>query len=214
MGFRFNLNRRVPGSSFAVVVLAAILIIASTRLRAETGATGSFGGANVTVPFTDVPATNISCSIAAAYFSGLTNGTTATTYSPATAVSREQMAAFITRTLYQSLRRGSRRAALKQFGSPRNSISLPSTVVGDGPIGVECDGADLWVVNDGSDTISRVRASDGRLLGTWTGAKFEAEAKQFDDCASVYHDIRCPACGTTAIDTSRVNQSYREHGQS
>ena len=171
MDFRFNLKRRIPGRGFGAVALAAILITASTRLRAETGATGSCGGANVTVPFTDVPATNIFfCSIAAAYFSGLTNGTSATTYSPPAAVPREQMAAFVSRTLDQSLRRGSRRAALKQFGVPRNSFGLPSTVVGDGPTAVECDGADLWVVNHGSNTISRVRASDGRLLETWTGA--------------------------------------------
>jgi len=41
--------------------------------------------------------------------------------------------------------------------------TLPST----DPMMVEFDGADLWV--QGRDALSRVRASDGRLLDTWTG---------------------------------------------
>jgi len=55
------------------------------------------------------------CQIAEAYFSGLTNGTDATHYSPSTNVTREQMAAFITRTLDQTLKRESERAALDQY---------------------------------------------------------------------------------------------------
>jgi len=32
------------------------------------------------------------------------------------------------------------------------------------------DGANLWVASPGSATVSRVRASDGAMLGEWTGA--------------------------------------------
>jgi hypothetical protein len=110
------------------------------------------------------------CSIAEAFFSALTNGTSDTTYSPGDPVTREQMAAFITRTMDRSLQRGSRRAALKQFWTPTSSDGLRLTTVGTGPDLVESDGADLWVTNNGSDTVSRVRASDGKLLETWTGA--------------------------------------------
>jgi hypothetical protein len=35
---------------------------------------------------------------------------------------------------------------------------------------VQSDGMDLWVANGTSNTVSRVRGSDGTLLGTWTGA--------------------------------------------
>jgi hypothetical protein len=49
------------------------------------------------------------CQIAAAYFSGLTNGTSATIYSPGLNVTRDQMAAFITRTQDSALKRGSTR---------------------------------------------------------------------------------------------------------
>jgi hypothetical protein len=94
------------------------LIVASVRLHAEAQSTGFCGGGDgeFTIPFTDVPNTNIFfCAIAAAYFSGLTNGTTSTTYSPSNEVTREQMAAFVSRTLDQSLRQGSRRAALRHW---------------------------------------------------------------------------------------------------
>jgi YVTN family beta-propeller protein len=151
-----------------VITLMLIITIASSRLRADTG---TCGGQMITLPFTDVAAGNIFfCSIAEAFFSGLTNGIDATHYSPAANVSREQMAAFITRTLDQSLKRGSRWASLKQFWTPTSADGLGLTTVGTNPQQVESDGADLWVANLGSGTVSRVRASDGKLLDTWTGA--------------------------------------------
>src|SRR5688572_31852897 len=101
--------------------LGITLVGLSTRLQADTG---SCGGVTVTLPFTDVMGNPFFCQIAAAYFSGLTNGTTATTYSPGDVVTREQMAAFTTRTLDQSLKRGSRRAALDQFWTTASSNSL------------------------------------------------------------------------------------------
>ena len=84
-----------------LVAAMAIMTVASTQLRADTG---TCSGQTITLPFTDVASSNIFfCAIAEAYFSGLTNGTTPTTYSPADPVPREQMAAFVTRTLDQSL---------------------------------------------------------------------------------------------------------------
>jgi hypothetical protein len=117
------------------------------------------------------PASVFFCSIAEAFFSGLTNGTTATTYSPHDPVPREEMAAFVTRTMDQSLQRGSRRAALRQFWTPTFSADgLGLTNVGTNPVLVESDGADLWVANITSATVSHVRGSDGNLLETWTAA--------------------------------------------
>jgi hypothetical protein len=99
-----------------VITLMLIITIASGRLRADTGTCGS---ATITLPFTDVPSSNVFfCSIAEAYFSALTNGTTPTTYNPSDPVLRDQMAAFITCTMDQSLKRGSRRAALDQYWTP------------------------------------------------------------------------------------------------
>jgi hypothetical protein len=151
-----------------LISLTVSATMLSTRLQADTG---TCGGASITLPFTDVPNTNVFfCSIAEAFFSGLTNGTTATTYSPGDPVPREQMAAFVTRTLDQSLKRGSRRAALKQFWTPTSADSLGLTTVGNSPVFIASDGADLWVSKPSSSTVARVRASDGKLLETWTGA--------------------------------------------
>jgi hypothetical protein len=149
-----------------LISLIFSLTLLSTRLKADTG---NCGGATTTLPFTDVMGNSLFCQIAAAYFSGLTNGTSATTYSPAQSVTREQMAAFVTRTMDQSLKRGSQRAALGQFwASSANGLML--TTVGTSPLLLKSDGADLWVPNNVSNTISRVRAKDGKLLETWTGA--------------------------------------------
>jgi hypothetical protein len=68
------------------------------------------------------------------------------------------------------LKRGSRRAALDQFWTPGNLTVLGLTTVGSNPEFVSSDGADLWVANYGSGSVSRVRGSDGKLLETWTGA--------------------------------------------
>ena len=142
------------------LLAAAVLAIAitSSQLKADTG---MCGGASTTLPFTDVLAGNIFfCSIAEAYFSALTNGTDATHYSPSANVTREQMAAFITRTMDQSVKRSSRRAALRQFWTTQGEHNLGLTTVGNNPNPVESDGADVWVA-DGLSGVSRVRASDG-----------------------------------------------------
>ena len=162
-----NTNRRTLYKLVLVIVAAVVLIASSSLLRADSG---TCGGVTTTLPFMDVMGNAFFCQIAEAYFSGLTNGTSATTYSPTANVPREQMAAFITRTMDQSLRRGSRRAALEQWYTPTSSLSLARTTVGDGPEQVRSDGADLWVTSFGSNTVSRVRASDGKLLETWTDA--------------------------------------------
>ena len=153
-----------------LVVVTVTAVLASTRLNADTG---TCGGASLTLPFTDVPSSNVFfCSIAEAFFSGLTNGTTSTTYNPGGTVPREQMAAFVSRTMDQSVKRASKRAVLDQFWTTQVAANLALTTVGGFPFGVKSDGADLWVANDGSHSVSRVRASDGKLIGTWTGSTF------------------------------------------
>src|SRR6476660_4914896 len=135
-----------------------VLVAASKRLPADTG---TCGGATATLPFTDVMGNLFFCQIAEAFFSGLTNGTTSTTYSPSANVPREQMAAFVTRTMDQSLKRGSRRAALDQYWTTQVANNLGLTDVGDGPALVRPDGDSLWVANAISGTVSRVQASNG-----------------------------------------------------
>lgn len=157
-----NLRLRRATMLIAIILL---LVAASSQLRADVGICS---GAQANLPFTDIQGNPFFCLIAEAYFSGLTAGTSATTYSPSANVPREQMAAFISRTLDQSLRRGSRRAALGQFWTQQVKLPTAETTVGDYPRDVKSDGADLWVKGVGSDTVTRVRASDSKVLGTWT----------------------------------------------
>jgi hypothetical protein len=162
-----NTSKQLYRRALALVALMIILTAASSQLQADTG---SCSGQSLTLPFTDVPSSNIFfCSIAQAYFSGLTAGTSATTYSPGANVTREQMAAFITRTQDSALKRSSRRAAAGQWWTPRDVGVLNTTVVGTGPQYSCFDGEDIWVANFGGDSVTQVHASNGRVLGTWTG---------------------------------------------
>src|SRR6516165_4926637 len=134
-------------SSIILIGVMTVITLASIRLRADTG---TCGGQSVTVPFTDVMSSPFFCQIAEAFFSGLTNGTSSTTYSPSNPVTRDQMAAFITRTQDSALRQGSKRAALQQFWTTTPNYASESgglgwTTVGSSPQLVQSDGEDLWV---------------------------------------------------------------------
>src|SRR6185295_8836097 len=85
-------------------------------------------------------------------------------------VSRLQMAAFLSRSVDGVLKRGSRRASLDQFWTSQNESVLGLTTIGLNPYHPKSDGVDVWVGNQLSGTVSRVRGSDGKLLETWTGA--------------------------------------------
>jgi len=155
-------TRRVLGRMAAA--WAAIFFIGAGFLVLADCA--SFG-----LPFTDLGSTSFCAQIAEAYYTGLSNGTSSTTYSPTQNVPREQMAAFVTRTLDQSLLRGSRRAALAQWWNSTPHFDIGGlTFVGAGPALLQSDGADIWGTDTTGGTVDRVRASDGKLLGSWTGA--------------------------------------------
>jgi DNA-binding beta-propeller fold protein YncE len=149
-----------------LLAMVLILVTASTQLRADSG---TCSGAQVNLPFTDIQGNPFFCHIASAYFSGLTSGTSATTYGPTQTVPREQMAAFITRTLDQSLRRGSQRAALDQWWTPQIPEALGITHVGNNPLAVKSDGDLVWVANFSGNSVSCVQASNGALIKTYTG---------------------------------------------
>src|SRR5262249_23718289 len=141
--------------------------LGSPRRQADTG---TCGGQTTTLPFTDVAGSGFFCQIAEAFFTGLANGNSLTTFNPSGNVTRDQMTAFITRTLDQHLVRGSVRAALDQFWTTQTANNIGLTTVGSSPQLVKSDGTDVWVANFGGNTVSRVSASDSKLLGTWTGA--------------------------------------------
>jgi hypothetical protein len=160
------MEKRLARRSLLLISLIITVVGLSSRLQADTG---NCGGVTVSLPFTDVQGNAFFCQIAAAYFSGLTNGTTATTYSPTDPVPREQMAAFVTRTLDQSVKRGHPRAALGEWWINKTN-QKDYTVTGfHNPRFLACDGYTVWVSNTEGNSVSRVDIKTGALICTRTG---------------------------------------------
>jgi len=151
-------SRFVRRISVFFSIALALAAGASTGLLATCG------------PFTDEAADAFCPFVLEIFYLGITTGTTPTTFDPTSNVSRLQMAAFLSRTVDGALKRGSRRAALDQFWTTQNSTVMGLTTVGLDPVLLASDGADVWCANLGDASVSRVRASDGKLLETWTGA--------------------------------------------
>jgi len=110
------------------VSLLVSLVFASLASGAGSALLGICG------PFTDVAADVFCPFVLEIFYLGITTGTTATTYDPASNVSRLQMAAFLSRTVDGALKRGSRRAALDQFWTTQNSTVMGLTTVGLDPV--------------------------------------------------------------------------------
>jgi hypothetical protein len=121
-------------------------------------------------PFSDTAGDAFCPAVLEIFTLGITTGTTPTAYSPGDPVTRLQMAAFLSRTVDRVLQRAGPRAAGDRLWTPQNAASLGMTSVGGFPEVVASDGADLWVATNISGSVARVRASDGRLLETWTDA--------------------------------------------
>src|SRR5262245_11757622 len=146
------------------------LLAPALAAAALGGAAGSFLGD--CGPFTDVAQDAFCPFVLEIFYLGITTGTTPTTYDPSANVTRLQMAAFLSRTVDQALKRGGRRAALNQFWTTQDVSALGLVTLG-GQTGQRMntsDGVDLWVANNDNGSVSRVRGSDGKLLETWTGA--------------------------------------------
>lgn len=44
------------------------------------------------------------------------------------------------------------------------------------------------------------------------GCGFSGTGDQFEPCLTAYHDLKCPDCGTTNIDTSAINAEWKKNG--
>jgi hypothetical protein len=125
------------------------------------------GGVDYPFPYTDVASVGAAfCpGIMEAYVTGITKGTTPTTFSPDETVTRVQMTTFLQRSLDQGATRASRRTVLKQL----QTNAIPQLVgVGGTPIFCAADGTNIWVATYGA--VAKVEASTGTVLGTWTAA--------------------------------------------
>jgi len=151
-----SLNRPPPRPGLAVI-LAAMLFFPSLA-SALCG------------PFTDVASLPFCPYILEIYNLGITAGTSATTYSPAGNLTREQMGAFIAHDYDRTASRTSRRAALNQWWTttPHYDQGLGLTTMNGFPKLLASDGADIWIATtDGNGQIDRMRASTGENLGTY-----------------------------------------------
>jgi YVTN family beta-propeller protein len=103
-----------------------------------------------------------------AYVTGVTKGTTGTTFSPNDNVSRLQMTTFLQRSLDQGITRANRRAALNHWSIPKFPGLMQTIFVGNFPNFCAADGEDIWTTTNGN--VVQVHANTGKVLGTWTGA--------------------------------------------
>jgi len=151
------IGRLVRGSLAPFCAAAAIFAGVSSALMGTCG------------PFTDTAADTFCPFVLQIFYMGITTGTTATTYEPSGNVTRLQMSAFLSRTVDRVLRRANRNAALQHFWTPSDAGGLGVTTLFGSLFFCAADGADIWVSGNTPALLSRVRASDGRLLETTTG---------------------------------------------
>jgi hypothetical protein len=129
------------------------------------------GGVDYPFPYTDVSAVGAAfCpGIMEAYVTGVSRGTTPTTFSPNSAVTRVQMTTFLQRSLDQGLARTNRRAALDQWWTSQRLASTQTNNVGASPNYCAADGEYIWVsANNPNQFLAQVQASTGEVLDTWS----------------------------------------------
>jgi YVTN family beta-propeller protein len=122
------------------------------------------GGRTYPFPYTDVSAVAAAfCpGIMEAYVTGISKGTTPTTFSPNEDVPRLQMTTFLQRTFDQVLARSSRRAALDQWWTPAGDpFYLQMIPLGVTPWLCKSDGERIWVAAGSS--LKPVWASTGEV---------------------------------------------------
>jgi YVTN family beta-propeller protein len=155
------------------VVRALLWAAAFAGLVASSGVDASepCGTGTYPFPYTDVASvTNPFCpGIMEAYVTGISKGTTGTTFSPNDAVIRLQMTTFLQRSLDDGLTRGSRRAGLNQWWVPQNAAVMQTIAVAGTASYCTADGENIWTTLE-SGSVVELEASTGRILNQWTGA--------------------------------------------
>jgi hypothetical protein len=151
--------------------LRLVLALATTVIAFAAGAAPALRAANCG-PFNDVVDSDPFCpSILQIYYMGITAGTSVNTFGPTVAVTRQVLAAMLARGgSGATTSSSSRRPALGQFWTTKVPLALGRTDLAGPPNLCKADGADIWVPTYvGGGAVTRVRASDGKLLETWTG---------------------------------------------
>jgi DNA-binding beta-propeller fold protein YncE len=157
-------------SHWVRALLLAAMGAASVLGSAAVHAQQPCGTGTYPFPYTDVAAVGdpFCPGIMEAYVTGVSKGTSPTTFSPDATVIRSEMTTFLQRSLDQGLTRASRRAALNQWWTPQNTQSMQTVAVGGGPYYCAADGNSIWTATNGQ--VIQVQGSTGTQVGTWTGA--------------------------------------------
>ena len=124
------------------------------------------GGVDYAFPYTDVSGVGAAfCpGIMEAYVTGISRGTTPTTFSPNDTVIRSEMTTFLQRTFDQGLERTSRRAALEQWWTPQSAVSMQTIILPAGiPQFCKADGPNIWVTTTGN-TVVQIDAGTGTIV--------------------------------------------------
>jgi hypothetical protein len=164
------MDRSLASSVLRRLLVVAGFAVADAVSMAPSQAQEMCGGVAYPFPYTDVSGVGAPfCpGIMEAYVTGVTKGTTPTTFSPNANVTRLQMTTFLQRSLDQGLARTNRRAALNQWWTQQNTNLTQTINVGGFAQTCAGDGENIWMSNRGS--VVKVQASTGNVLGTWTGA--------------------------------------------
>jgi YVTN family beta-propeller protein len=157
-------------SAFRGLLWVAGFVVAA----ASTGAAASepCGTGSYPFPYTDVGGvTDPFCpGIMEAYVTGISKGTSATTFSPNDPVIRLQMTTFLQRSLDQWLTRASRRAGLNQWWVPQNPAVMQTIALSGSAEFCAADGENIWTTLEDSGGVAELEASTGKNLHQWTGA--------------------------------------------
>lgn len=86
-------------------------------------------------------------------------------------------------------------------------VEKPSVAI----IGAESDSKDVAVPFQG--TWEKCHRSDLKVRCLRKQCGFEGLVSMFPMAVSSYHDLCCPKCGSTNLDTSEINRDWAEHGQ-
>lgn len=147
------------------------LVLAFAMLLPGIASATQCGTGTYPFPYTDVAgvADPFCPGIMEAYVTGVSKGTTPTTFSPTDNVSRTQMTTFLQRSLDQGLRRNANRAALNQWWTSTSVEAMQSVASAGNPENCTSDGEYVYVSNTAANTVTQVSARTGTVLGTWTG---------------------------------------------
>jgi hypothetical protein len=165
------MDRSVRSSVLRRLLMIVAMGVASAANVATVQAQELCGGTEYPFPYTDVASIGPAfCpGIMEAYVTGVSKGTTPTTFSPTETVTRVQMTTFLQRSLDQGLARTSKRGALNQWWTTQSTNVMQTIAVPGTPFGCAGDGEHIWASTQ-NDELVEVQASTGAVVGTWTGA--------------------------------------------